>query len=122
MLSLACLSTKRSYRSKIKNHIDYLDPEFVTGLTEAEGSFSITKHKDSRAKFGVSIGLRFKITMLAYETDLLLKVQSFFGFGTISYNKDGSVDFIVKDLSNLLKIREHFLKYPLRVTKYLYFL
>lgn len=96
-----------------------MDPNFVTGLTEGEGSFSITKHKETKAKFGMSIGLRFKITMLANETDLLRKVHYFFGFGTLSINKDGTVDFMVKDLSNLLKIREHFIKYSLRGTKYL---
>ena len=67
----------------------------------------------------MSIGLRFKFSMLANETDLLRKVQSFFGFGTLGINKDGTVDFIVKDFSNILKIREHFMKYPLRGTKYL---
>lgn len=52
----------------------------------------------------MSIGLRFKFTMLANETELLIKVHSFFGFGTLSINKDGTVDFLVKDLSNILKI------------------
>jgi hypothetical protein len=45
-----------------------LSPDFVTGLTEAEGCFSVTKLKDPRAKFNMNIGLRFKITMLANET------------------------------------------------------
>ena len=67
----------------------------------------------------MSIGLRFKFSMLANETDLLRKVQSFFGFGTLGINKDGTVDFMVKDFSNLLKIKEHYIKYPLRGTKYL---
>lgn len=49
----------------------------------------------------MSIGLRFKISMLANETDLMRKVHSFFGFGTLGINKDGTVDFMVKDLSNL---------------------
>lgn len=98
------------------------NPYFVTGLTEAEGCFSITKHKDTRAKFGMTIGLRFKITMLANETELLEKVNSFFGFGTLSINKDGTVDYIVRDLTNLYEIREHFQKYPLRGSKYLDFL
>jgi len=35
-----------------KSFINILDPYFVTGLTEAEGSFSITKHKDA-----ISFGL-----------------------------------------------------------------
>ena len=121
-ISLSGIPTQNSSRYEINNHTNSLRPEFVTGLTEAEGSFSITKHKDNRAKFGMSIGLRFKITMLSNGTDLLLKVQSYFGFGTISLNKNGSVDFLVKDLSNLLKIKEHFIKYPLRGTKYLDFL
>lgn len=48
----------------------------------------------------MTIGLRFKITMLANETDLLRKVHSFFGYGTLSINKDGTVDFIVLDISS----------------------
>ena len=39
---------KRSFTSDSKNHINILDPNFVTGLTESEGSFSITKHKETK--------------------------------------------------------------------------
>jgi len=41
----------RHFSSDCINNKDDLNPYFVTGLTEAEGSFSITKHKDTRAKF-----------------------------------------------------------------------
>ena len=100
-----------------------LNPYFVTGLTEAEGSFSIGKHKDNRAKHKVSIGLRFKITMLINEIDLLQNLKSFFKCGFIAINKDGSVDFLVRDIQSLDQaIVPHFLKYPLRGTKYLDFL
>lgn len=112
----------RCFTSDCKNHTENLDPYFVTGLTEAEGCFSITKHKDPRAKFGLVVGLRFKITMLVNEAELIEKVRSFFGFGTISNNKNGSMDFLVRDLNNLYKIRDHFLKYPFRGSKYLDFL
>ena len=115
-------SNKKYYSSYCKNSQDTLDPNFVTGLTEAEGCFSVVKLKDSRAKFGTTIGFRFKISMLVNEVKLLEKVHSFFGFGTISINKDGTVDFIVRDFSNIKKIKEHFLKYPLRGSKYLDFL
>ena len=92
-----------------------LDPYFVTGLVEAEGSFSINKHKDSRAKFNLGVSLRFKITMLANETELLNMVHSFFGCGTLHYNKDGSVDFIVQDLSSLNRvIIPHLSKYTFK--------
>lgn len=55
-----------------------LNPDFVTGLTDAEGSFSITKHKDKRAKHGVNVGLSFRITMLSNEIELLKMVKDFF--------------------------------------------
>jgi hypothetical protein len=100
-----------------------LNPDFITGLVESEGSFSITKHKDNRAKYAITIGLRFKITMLSNETDLLKMVKSFFNCGSIYYNKDGSVDFLVRDIKSLSDIVvPHFIKYPLRGTKYLDFL
>lgn len=55
-----------------------LNADFVTGLTEAEGSFSITKHKETKAQDKVNIGLRFKLTMLSNEIDLLQGVKLFF--------------------------------------------
>ena len=100
-----------------------LDPNFVTGLVEAEGSFSITKHSDIRAKHNVTIGLRFKLTMLSNEIDLLEGLKLFFRCGFITVNKGGSVDFLVRDIKSLNEIIiPHFVNYPLRGTKYLDFL
>lgn len=41
-----------------------ISPYFITGLSEADSSFSITFHKDKKSKLGYSIGLRFKICLL----------------------------------------------------------
>lgn len=99
-----------------------LDPYFFTGLTEAEGSFSVTKRRDDRAKHGLTIGLGFKITMLINELELLKLVQSFFGVGTLDvYNNTGIVDYIVRGKNELNFIKDHFFKYLLRGTKYLDF-
>jgi hypothetical protein len=100
-----------------------LDPYFITGLIEAEGSFSIMKFKNKRAKYDINIGLRFKISMLANETPLLNMVKSFFGCGNIFIRKDGNVSFEVKDMYSINKyIVPHFCNYPLRGTKHLDFL
>lgn len=100
-----------------------LNPEFITGLTESEGSFSVSMHKDTRAKFKRNVGLRFKINMLSNELALLKMVKSFFDCGVLFENKDGSVDFIICDISSIKdKVIPHFLRYPLRGTKYLDFL
>jgi hypothetical protein len=100
-----------------------INPDFITGLTDSEGSFSISTHKDTRAKFKRNVGLRFKITMLRNELTLLKMVESFFGCGVLSENKDGTVDFSIRDISSIRdKVLLHFFKYPLRGTKYLDFL
>jgi len=99
-----------------------LNPNFVTGLTESEGSFSIIKHKDIRAKFKVNISLRFKISMLN-KVGLLNIIIYFFNCGFILHNKDGSIDFTIRDINFINSIfMPHFLNYPLRGTKYLDFL
>lgn len=99
-----------------------LDPYFVTGLTEAEGSFSIIKCHDARAKFGMSILLRFKITMLVNEIALLKQVKAFLGVGSLELDeKRGTVDYVVRDKISLGVIKNHFIKYPLRGTKFLDF-
>jgi len=53
-----------------------------TGLSEAEGSFSIKI--DSRKSF--SIYFVFRIEMIKRDYPLLLKIQNFFKCGTILYN------------------------------------
>lgn len=102
--------------------VEKLDPYFVTGLTEAEGSFSIRKNKDSRAKDGLTLGLRFKITMLSNELTLLNQVHSYFGVGKIYVSEKGVVDYVVQDIESLKIIQDHFERYPLRGTKHQDFL
>lgn len=102
--------------------ISKLDPYFVTGLVEAEGSFSIMKYKNNKAKHNINIGLRFKLTMLSNEIELLKELKLFFNCGFVSVNKDGTVDFLVRNIKSLNDIIiPHFVNYPLRGTKYLDF-
>ena len=101
-----------------------LSPYFITGLTEAEGSFSIVKHKDKRAKYNTNISLSFRITMLSNEAELLNMVKSFFGCGYIAAeDKRGAITFAIRDIDSINNIVvPHFCNYLLRGTKYLDFL
>lgn len=101
-----------------------LNPYFVTGLTDAEACFSVVMKKNKKAKFGVNVGLEFTIKMLKNETELLSMVESFFNCGILwDYPKDGTIRFRIADISSIKKkLIPHFLKYPLRGTKYLDFL
>src|SRR3984893_2933839 len=110
---------------KYNNKPNVLNPDFVTGLTDAEGCFSVVIRKNNKAKFKKNVGLRFQIQMLQNETELLKMVKLFFGCGVLYYSNDGfvSVSFGVQDFSSIKnKIIPHFLEYPLRGTKYLDFL
>jgi hypothetical protein len=60
-----------------------LNPNFITGLTEAEGCFSVGVYKNKTAKFKRSVRLEFTITMLENEKELLSMVESFFNCGKI---------------------------------------
>jgi hypothetical protein len=55
-----------------------LNPEFVTGLTEAEGCFSVGVYPSKTAKFKRRVFLEFTIKMLDNETELLTMVETFF--------------------------------------------
>lgn len=100
----------------------FLDPNFVTGLTEAEGCFLILPQKNNKAKFKVYFSLKYKISMLKNEVELLKMVKSFFGCGVLRENKNDTIDFEINDFSSIKTVLiPHFLKYPLRGTKYLDF-
>jgi LAGLIDADG endonuclease len=66
---------------------------FITGLTDAKGCFLILAPKNDRAKFKFSVSLKYKISMLNNEVELLRMVKSFFGCGVVRQNKNGTVDF-----------------------------
>jgi hypothetical protein len=100
-----------------------INPNFVTGLTDAEGCFSVVIRKNNKAKFKKNVGLRFQIHMLQNEMELLNMVKLFFGCGVLYFSKDGFMSFAIQDFYSIKnKVIPHFLKYPLRGTKYLDFL
>ncbi|KAG0632544.1 hypothetical protein HOY80DRAFT_1019301 [Tuber brumale] len=75
-----------------------MDPWFVTGLTEAEGSFTVSVLKNVNA--------RFKITAHITDLDLMLNLKQFF------------CEDIGKMLKDILEIIiPHFDKYPLATQK-----
>jgi len=109
---------------KNMNNKCILKPDFVTGLSDAERCSSVRVWENKRTKFKINVQLDFKIKMLENETELLYMVRSFFNCGILwHYSKDGTVWFRVQDIYSIKNnIIPHFLKYPLRGTKYLDFL
>lgn len=105
--------------NKVTNKKSNMDPWFVTGLIDAEGSFTISVLKSSSTKTGWTVNARFKITVHISDIDLMLNLKKFFGedIGKMVIFKD-TCTYRVDKLKDILEvIIPHFDKYPLVTQK-----
>jgi hypothetical protein len=88
-------------------------PWFVTGYTDAEGSFTIGITKSKTHSLGWHVKPKFVIGTLnnPANREFLELFQVFFGGGSI-YLGGNQLYFIISDLPTLLRVRDHFLLFP----------
>lgn len=98
-----------------------LDPQWVTGFTDGEGSFTYSRS-------GKQIGLYFAIKLTAGDRSILEAIQSFFGVGRIydvkaraPSGRGGATKtaayYRVTARNDLTYVLDHFDRYPLRSAK-----
>ena len=93
---------------------------WVTGITHAEGNFSINHHKSTGKIFA-----SFKVSQKQHSKGILLDLQKYFSCGLVCYDnkKENTYKFTVYKYDDLLtKIIPHFDKYELLSSKYLDYL
>jgi hypothetical protein len=98
-----------------------LNPSFISGFSDAEGSFVVTILKNPRYKIGWNVQARFQIKLHEKDRVLLLLIQKYFeNIGYISKINDRfTVEFRVSDITSLNNIIiPHFEKYSLITNKY----
>jgi hypothetical protein len=83
--------------SNLTLHNSPLDPRFVSGFTDGEGSFIIGLSPSNKYKIGYQTQLIFKITLHNKDIELLSKIQSYFGVGNITGRA-----CVVRPLSNIM--------------------
>jgi hypothetical protein len=113
---IANINFKRSLHTTYVNKLEAnsnLDPWFITGLVDAEGSFMLGFFKSDSYKMGYQIQAIFKMALHSKDLDLLSQVQKFFGIGKITKHGEASSQYTVKSLKDLEKIISHFDNYPL---------
>lgn len=111
---------KRYYCSKSKGK---LDPWFITGFTDGEGSFSVCVRKKSNSELGFHVSIVYSIgaEVNPLNLKLLEKVKEYFdGVGSISKSANMYI-YEVSSIKSLINIRKHFENFPLQTTKYLNF-
>ena len=95
-----------------------LDPNFVTGFIDAEGSWVISIQKEPKNKTGWTIKSRLSISLHKKDIAILEQIKIYFkGVGNISKEGKNVVQYRVASLRDLINIViPHFDKYPL-ITK-----
>ena len=95
-----------------------LDPNFVTGFSDAEGSFMISILKNIERRLGWSVNARFEITLHLRDEDILNRIHVYFkGAGNIIKSSEDKISYRVNNLKQITTIViPHFQKYPL-ITK-----
>lgn len=104
------------------HNLDKLNPNWVTGFTDAEGCFSVIIDTSNSLKGKVRIS--FEINLHEKDKDILYKIQSFFGVGAIYHRPDRKKSLYRVTNVNYINdiIIPHFLNYPLISKKRLDFL
>lgn len=93
-----------------------LNPFWVTGFTDAEGSFMIAVRKE-KGNTGWRATAIFTIHLHKQDVNLLRKIQSFFKVGRVHEDKK-SASFTVGRFEDVVNvIVPHFKKYPLQSAK-----
>ncbi len=110
------------FRSKLFHVEPALDPWYVTGFCEREASFTYSRNAGA-------VNLYFAIKLSATDLSILQRIQRFFGdigriysvrpetpHGKAGYTKAASY-FRVNRPPQLIRVVEHFERYPLLGTK-----
>lgn len=93
-----------------------LNPLFITGFTDGEGSFSISVRDIDKDTKKARVLYVFSIILHKKDHDILRSIQSTLGIGKIYKHGKQGVQYRVESKKELLILIEHFDKYPL-ITK-----
>lgn len=95
-----------------------LNPNWVSGFTDAEGCFSVKIFKCKSRAFGWRIETCFQISLHKRDKALLIRIKDFFGVGSI-YADRNFITFKVSSVKDLISsVIPHFDKFPLITQKH----
>lgn len=107
-----------AYR-KMGNTPALLQPWYVTGLVDGEGSFLVSF--SVRKKFHTGIEARPSFALAQHQRNrfTLERVEKYFQCGSLRFNtRDQTYKYEVRSVQDLvIKILPHFVKYPLQTSK-----
>ena len=111
-------STSSINDSRESNTNLIIDPKFLTGFTDAEGSFVLSITKSDNVKSGWVIKPRFSISLHKKDRFILEAIKNYLGVGEIYTQGIDSVQYRVFSIKDLQLVIDHFDKYPLISQKF----
>lgn len=94
-----------------------LNPYWVTGFIDGEGSFIIAILPSTGAN-NKKVSLRLSVTQKSHSVGTLFELKNFFGCGQVISSSKDCMRFVVQKKEDILtKIIPHFNKYPLVTSK-----
>ena len=103
------------------NHV--LNPWYIVGFVEGEGTFHIAFYKDPAMKQNIKVIPEFHVNQSYLRINTLQEIKKYFGCGYLKENhaartNDDTYVYVVRDRQDLLnKIIPFFSRYPLRSIK-----
>lgn len=101
----------------MQKQLNQINPWYISGLVQADGSFFCVLSKKANALYGLQFRPKFVITIDLDSVSVLINIKNYFKCGTILTNRNVA-EFIVdnkKDIKNI--IIPHFLQYPVVLDK-----
>lgn len=98
-------------------HSPTMNPWWITGFVDAEGSFSILIQRNNKYKTNWRVKAIFAIGLHKKDLHLLEKIQSILGVGKLHKHGENSIQYRVESLDELQVIINYFDKYPLVTAK-----
>lgn len=96
-----------------------IDPHYISGYVDGEGSFLISFSPRKKLKSGLEVRPSFSVSQRKDRNQVLYAMKNYFHCGTIRFNSsDGTEKYEVRSLEDLIvKIIPHFKKYKLLSSK-----
>ena len=111
-------SSTSNYSYNKGNPTNKLNPYYLTGFVDGEGSFIVKIIKRSRLKVGFEVQLCFQITSHVKDRAVLENIKDYFeGIGSIHNDGHNCLQYRVSSNKDLNLIIKHFEEYPLITQK-----
>ena len=118
-------NNRRFFSTKplLDDNYNNIDPYFITGITDAEGSFVCIIRKNSNSRLGWRVEVIFQIALHRKDLELLKLIKAYFdNTGIITESELMCAFRVSSPLQILGQVLSHFDKYPLITQKHAYYL